>query len=284
MVARPNTSLVSRFALAVALVVLSTGCGGDKAQTPPTTPADSRSTTTAFTDTTTSAPEPEPEPEPEYRSWIANVKPEVTSVAVHETPGGPQLRLDTAGNGTLRPVIVENPLKSGAPTTFRVKQQGVESAGRSWVEVFLPVRPNEATGWVAEDDVILTHTDLSVTINLTSHRLQLFDAGAVVATYDVAVGEAATPTPTGSFYVKELVEPPKANGTYGPIAYGLSAFSPTLVDTEAFADGVIGSHGTNEPELIGTDVSHGCVRMRNADILDLEAHQVPLGMPVTITD
>ena len=56
------------------------------------------------------------------------------------------------------------------------------------------------------------------------------------------------------------------------------------MDTEAFADGVIGIHGTNEPELIGTDVSHGCVRMRNADILDLEAHQVPLGMPVNITD
>lgn len=280
MVARTNTPHVSGFALAVAFVVLSTGCGGDKAQTPPTTPAGSRSTTTAAADTTTSAPEPDPQ----YRSWIANVKPEVTSVTVHETPGGPQLRLDTAGNGTLRPVTVENPLKSGAPTTFRVKQQGVESSGRSWVEVFLPVRPNEATGWVAEDDVILTHTDMSATISLTSHRLELFDAGAVVATYEVAVGEAATPTPTGSFYVKELVEPPKANGTYGPIAYGLSAFSPTLVDTEAFADGVIGIHGTNEPELIGTDVSHGCVRMRNADILDLEAHQVPLGMPVTITD
>lgn len=279
MVARTNTPHVSRFALAVAFAVLSTGCGGDKAQTPPTTPAGSRSTTTLAADTTTSAPDKDPQ----YRSWIANVKPEVTSVTVHETPGGPPLRLDTAGNGTLRPVTVANPLKSGAPTTFRVKQQGVESGGRSWAEVFLPVRPNEATGWVAEDDVVLTHTDLSATINLTSHRLELFDAGTVVATYEVAVGEAATPTPTGSFYVKELVEPPRANGTYGPIAYGLSAFSPTLVDTEAFADGVIGIHGTNEPELIGTDVSHGCVRMRNDDILALEAHQVPLGMPVTIT-
>jgi len=63
----------------------------------------------------------------------------------------------------------------------------------------------------------------------------------------------------------------------------LSAFSPTLVDTEAFADGVIGIHGTNRPELIGSDVSHGCVRLRNEDVLDLERRQVPLGMPVTIT-
>ncbi len=28
---------------------------------------------------------------------------------------------------------------------------------------------------------------------------------------------------------------------------------------------------------------HGCVRLRNADVLDLEQRQVPLGMPVTIT-
>ena len=90
------------------------------------------------------------------------------------------------------------------------------------------------------------------------------------------------PTPTGHFFTKELVQPPSAEGLYGPIAYGLSAFSPTLVDTEAFADGVIGIHGTNQPELIGQNVSHGCLRMTNEDILDLEAHKLPLGMPVEI--
>jgi L,D-transpeptidase YbiS len=41
-------------------------------------------------------------------------------------------------------------------------------------------------------------------------------------------------------------------------------------------------HGTNHEELIGTPASHGCIRMRNADVADLY-HQVPEGTPVTIT-
>ena len=37
------------------------------------------------------------------------------------------------------------------------------------------------------------------------------------------------------------------------------------------------------PELIGTDVSHGCIRMLNEDITELvEEWQLPLGVPVHI--
>ncbi len=267
-------------AAVAALTVLSlTACGSDAdsvADVTPTTAAPGTSTTAAATTSTT-------EPDPASRSWIANVRSEVGSIVIHDSPGGPQLQLDTAGDGTVKPVAISNPLPSGAPATFLIAQRAVEATGTLWHEVYLPVRPNGSTGWVADADVVLTNTDMAATIDLATHQLTLSEAGAVIATYPVAAGEAATPTPTGTFYVKELVEPPKANGTYGPLAYGLSAFSPTLVDTEAFADGVIGIHGTNRPELIGSDVSHGCVRLRNEDVLDLERRQVPLGMPVTIT-
>lgn len=265
--------------VAACLLAAVVGCS-DPADTGAVVATTAPPVSTTVADATTSPTTSEPDPA--YRSWIANVRPERTAVTVHESPGGPQLQLDLTGKGGLLPVGITNPLKSGAPTTFLVKQRDVEGAGARWHEVYLPVRPNGATGWIADDDVVLTNTDMSARIDLTTHTLELSDAGAVIATYPVAAGEPETPTPTGSFYVKELVEPPKANGTYGPLAYGLSAFSPTLVDTEAFADGVIGIHGTNRPDLIGTDVSHGCVRVRNEDVLDLERRQVPLGMPVTI--
>ncbi len=42
-------------------------------------------------------------------------------------------------------------------------------------------------------------------------------------------------------------------------------------------------HGTSEEHLIGTPVSHGCVRMRNADVVDL-FDLVEEGTPVTISD
>ncbi len=182
------------------------------------------------------------------------------------------------------PVVIPNPLPSGAPTTFHIARRAVSAAdGSVWHQVDLPVRPNGSTGWISADDVTLTNTDMSATISLGAHTLELSVAGVVVATYPVAAGTAETPTPTGTFFVKELVEPTPPNGTYGPRAYGLTAHSEALIDTEAFPDGVIGIHGTNQPKLIGTDVSHGCVRLRNADVLDLEQRQVPLGMPVTIT-
>jgi lipoprotein-anchoring transpeptidase ErfK/SrfK len=49
----------------------------------------------------------------------------------------------------------------------------------------------------------------------------------------------------------------------------------------AGGDGVIGIHGTNDPSSIGTDVSHGCIRMSNEGITRL-AKVLPLGTPVEI--
>jgi L,D-transpeptidase ErfK/SrfK len=43
----------------------------------------------------------------------------------------------------------------------------------------------------------------------------------------------------------------------------------------------LGFHGTNEPELIGQAVSHGCIRMMNKDVVKLYA-QVKDGTPVQI--
>ena len=70
------------------------------------------------------------------------------------------------------------------------------------------------------------------------------------------------------------------NGLYGVLAIGISAFSETLTNWPRQAQ--VGIHGTNEPEKIGTDVSHGCIRMRNEDILQL-TNDVPLGTPVNVS-
>ena len=66
---------------------------------------------------------------------------------------------------------------------------------------------------------------------------------------------------------------------YGPVAFGTSARSPVLTDWPA--GGFVGVHGTNQPELVPGRVSHGCIRLRNEDILRL-ARLLPVGTPVTI--
>ena len=55
-----------------------------------------------------------------------------------------------------------------------------------------------------------------------------------------------------------------------------------MLNEFAGRDGVLGLHGTNFPQGIGTDVSHGCIRMSNHAITKL-AHTLPIGTPVTIT-
>ena len=84
------------------------------------------------------------------------------------------------------------------------------------------------------------------------------------------------------YYLKELLEPPDPNGAYGPYAYGLSGFSnnPELANFNG-GDGIIGIHGTNQPDKIGSDVSHGCIRVSNEVITEMAA-SLPLGTPVEI--
>lgn len=163
---------------------------------------------------------------------------------------------------------------------FVVIDEADDPDGRHLVE--LPVRPNGSTGWVPAADVSLTVHDYRIRVELTAHRLEVRKGDEVLVASPIGVGTQDTPTPGGVYYVKELLRPPVPDGPYGPYAYGLSGFSNVL---ESFAggEGVIGIHGTNQPDLVGTDVSSGCIRLPNEVILRLvEEIQLPLGVPVEI--
>lgn len=278
---RPFVALWAPLAV---LVVLASGCAGDDgvirglSTSSSVTPGSSGGTNESIPAT------PSTEPIADSRSFIATVNPALSAVDVFESPGGAIQRLDLDDDGTDEAVSLPNPLPSGAPATFLIRSADQAAPGGGlFHEVFLPVRPNGVTGFVRADDVTVSHTDLAAEISLSGHTLTLTDGGTVVETFTIAIGTPDTPTPTGLFFVKELIEPTNPDGAYGPLAYGLSAYSEVVLDTEAFADGVIGIHGTNREDLLGTAASHGCVRVANADVLRLEELAVPLGMPVRIT-
>jgi lipoprotein-anchoring transpeptidase ErfK/SrfK len=117
-------------------------------------------------------------------------------------------------------------------------------------------------------------------IRLRRHELHLWRGSDLVAMYPVAVGTRSTPTPRGLFYIVELLEPPSSDGSYGPFSFGLSAHSQVL-QRFGGGDGRVGLHGTDQPQLIGSDVSHGCIRLSNAAVRRL-ARILPLGTPVYI--
>jgi hypothetical protein len=264
-------------AVAAICLCVTAACSTDQAARTKTTTTSTvaKSTTSAPPSETTTTTSP-------YEYWIATARPEVKSLAVYESPAGPPLQLDTEADGKLKTVTIPNPLESNAPATFSVRRKDVAAGGENWNEIDLPVRPNGSVGWVKSSDVTMTYTDMKLTVHLSQFSAELSQAGSVLATYKIATGTAENPTPVGTFFVKELVAPSNPKGAYGPLAYGLSAHSTTLLDTEAFKDGVIGIHGTNTPEKLGTAASHGCIRLRNEDVLDLQKRQVPLGMKVEI--
>ena len=167
-----------------------------------------------------------------------------------------------------------NPQPMGAPLTLLVKRQD-----GPWLEVFLPVRPNGSTGWVRGKDVRTAQVLYRLEISTAAHRLTLYRAGRLVATFAAATGTGGTPTPLGSFFLTELLAP--TNPGYGPYAYGLSAFS-TVLTSFGGGPGQIGLHGTSETNSIGHSSSHGCIRLSNGDITTL-SKLLPLGTPVTIT-
>ncbi len=149
-----------------------------------------------------------------------------------------------------------------------------------WVRVYLPERPNRSSAWLRARDLRLATSPFRITIGQRGHRLTLWRDGRAVMRRTIALGRALTPTPLGRYYVTDVFRPPDPKGFYGPYALGLSAHS-TVLNEFGSGDGQVGIHGTNQPSVLGTNVSHGCIRVRN-DAISTLAQRVPLGTPVDI--
>lgn len=149
----------------------------------------------------------------------------------------------------------------------------------TWYRVQLPIRPNGATGWVRARDVRPFRVPVRVLVDLSERKVTVFRGSTVVLRTRAAIGKAATPTPTGRYYVNQRLLATDSTGPWGPGGVGISAHSPVLVDWAQ--GGPIAIHGTNQPYLIGDAVSNGCVRISNYHLLRLMRLAVE-GTPVEI--
>lgn len=127
-------------------------------------------------------------------------------------------------------------------------------------------------------------SDTEVVVRLNERKVDVYHKGEVVKKYLIAIGQTDWETPTGTFNVTQKQEYPtwqhpitgeivKA-GKDNPLGSRWIGFWST-------SDGAIGFHGTNEENLIGEAISHGCIRMLNEDIEDLYTY-VEIGTQVTV--
>jgi lipoprotein-anchoring transpeptidase ErfK/SrfK len=107
-------------------------------------------------------------------------------------------------------------------------------------------------------------TPRRIVVSIPDRKLAVIENGRVLRSFDIAVGAPHSPSPVGSFkivnhianptwYYKGKVVGPGTNNPVGTRWMGLSASG-------------YGIHGTNAPSSIGKNASHGCIRLRNADI------------------
>jgi lipoprotein-anchoring transpeptidase ErfK/SrfK len=239
--------------ITIVVALLATACSSSKPAPPPVEAAPTLAEP---------SPVPSPEPEPEQEgSLIAEAT--VPTVRVFREPEG------------RKPFTTfENPGPWEIPRVFLVRQ-----VRDDWLRTYLPMRPNEASGWIESKDVKLLETTYRLLVDLSNNRLTVLHRDSTVMREPVAVGTGGTPTPTGSFYITMLVRPTN-QAAYGPYAFGLSAYSEVLFSF-AGGDGQVGIHGTADTASIGQSVSHGCIRVHN-DAITRMANLLPLGTPVEI--
>ena len=152
-----------------------------------------------------------------------------------------------------------------------------DAKGRVWYRIVLVGRPNGRTGWIPGAHVALQHAPAKVVVERGNKVLRLTVRGREVLRTTVAVGKAGAPTPVGYFYVTSRFVP--RNPFLGAFALELSAYSPTLTDWPG--GGIVGIHGTSMPQLLGQNVSHGCIRVSNAAARTLQ-RLAPVGTAVVV--
>jgi lipoprotein-anchoring transpeptidase ErfK/SrfK len=150
-----------------------------------------------------------------------------------------------------------------------------------------PVRSNSATTIFkqpAQKNIVPNHNYLVV--DLSDRRVYVYGTDQVIASYPTGVGKKGWETPIGSFKVMHKQLHPAWRhpitgkvfpaGPDSPLGERWIGFMSVSADK-----GEIGFHGTPDETLVGGSVSHGCLRMRNADVRML-FEQVKMGTPVEV--
>jgi lipoprotein-anchoring transpeptidase ErfK/SrfK len=115
---------------------------------------------------------------------------------------------------------------------------------------------------------------MRVEVDLAARKLYLYEGGNRVETHSVAIGSQKWPTQTGEWTIKQVIfnpewippdetwaeerKPKKSGAADNPLGRAQLVYDPPRT-----------IHGTNQPSSIGTNTSHGSIRMNNAEIVAL---------------
>lgn len=151
----------------------------------------------------------------------------------------------------------------------RASNQGTASVLLGWIAIILATLASGFTQTEASAPLEHRRPKRLIVVSIPDRKLAILEDGLTIRTFPVAVGAASSPSPTGQFeIVSRLTDP-----TY----YHAGVVIPAGSDNPLGGRWVglnkkgYGIHGTNTPNSIGKAASHGCIRLRNRDIVQFFA-------------
>jgi len=208
------------------------------------------------------------------------------------TPARPKENLPPGSGALVAAVLHQTPMRD-APGGKVLAQIGTRTQFGSpeillvvkhsprWLGVVTPDAGNGRVGWIPRAAASLSRVNWELKVSLATHTVSVLQAGKVLHRYDVAIGRASAPTPTGRFAVTDRLTTGDPSGPYGCCILALSAKAPHAIQGWNGGDR-IAIHSTPDTGSIGLPVSHGCLRLTLAEGRWLIDH-IPLGTPTIIS-
>ena len=275
---------MTRFLYAIGFVAVAASVVAAQGLADNTAPPATTTTTATTTTATTTTPAPTPAPAP--KSKPAPKSTRTTAARV-------QTVFPAAGQLLVSKVVVRRKPSPGAPAIktmhmfrpdYRIQEilsvaTTLGSDGKPWYKISVPMRPNGTMGWIPARSVSLSPTKGQIIVHRSSRTIDMYWNGKHALHAQVAIGAPGMETPVGHYYVAARFVPYQ-DPFLGVFAVETSAYSKL---TEWPGGGVVGIHGTSEPQLLGQAVSHGCVRVANTTAAAMRK-LAPLGTPIWITE
>jgi lipoprotein-anchoring transpeptidase ErfK/SrfK len=140
-----------------------------------------------------------------------------------------------------------------------------------------------AVGMPERNDDVAVAASVSLQVDLSERRLYVIEGGEVATSYPVAIGKPSYPTPRGSYNIRRIIWNPrwvppdsewaKKKTPKGPGEPG----NPMGRVKIFFSEPDYYIHGTRETDSLGQAESHGCIRMRNADVISVAKRVMAAG-------
>lgn len=132
-------------------------------------------------------------------------------------------------------------------------------------------------------------TNREIVLELGKRSISLLEDGKVLGRWPVAIGDPATPTPTGRFQVRNKVVNPQyqstKSGRNNPVTGANGPLGDRWIGFHTKGKDQFGIHGTPNAWAWAVEqraaVTHGCVRMLGPHVRQLFS-QVEVGTPVTV--